>query len=61
MGGSLKIDSVQNLITLRADLCAAWNNNEFGVDPNVSFTSTLWDAIFNDKCFTQDNYRITSL
>ena len=38
MGGSSKIDSVQNLITLRCDLQAAWDNYEFGVDPNVSST-----------------------
>ena len=37
MGGTTKIDSVQNVITLRSDLHNAWNNYEFGVDPNVSF------------------------
>ena len=39
MGGSMKIDSVQNVITLRSDLHDAWDNYEFefGVDPNVSF------------------------
>lgn len=37
MGGPLKIDSVQNVITLRSDLHDAWDNYEFGVDPNVSF------------------------
>jgi len=36
MGGQIKIDSVQNLITLRSDLHDAWDNYEFGVDPNVS-------------------------
>ena len=37
MGGPFKIDSVQNVITLRSDLHGAWDNYEFGVDPNVSF------------------------
>jgi HNH endonuclease len=36
MGGPTKIDSVQNLITLRSDLHDAWENYEYGVDPNVS-------------------------
>jgi len=36
MGGPTKIDSVQNVITLRSDLRDAWDNYEFGVDPNVS-------------------------
>ena len=36
MGGSIKIDSVQNAITLRSDLHDAWDNYEFGVDPNLS-------------------------
>ena len=35
MGGPLKIDSVQNVITLRSDLHDTWDNYEFGVDPNV--------------------------
>ena len=43
MGGPLKIDSVQNVITLRSDLHDAWDNYEFGVDPNVS---TLYDTCF---------------
>jgi len=36
MGGPTRIDSVQNVITLRSDLHGAWDNYEFGVDPNVS-------------------------
>lgn len=44
MGGPSKIDSVQNLITLRCDLHSAWNNYEFGVDPNVS--STPWNSLY---------------
>ena len=35
MGGWTKIDSVQNVITIRSDLRDAWVNYEFGVDPNV--------------------------
>lgn len=34
MNGS-KINSVQNMITIRRDLRDAWDNYEFGVDPNV--------------------------
>ena len=36
MGGPIKIDTLQNVITLRSDLHDAWDNYEFGVDPNVS-------------------------
>jgi hypothetical protein len=36
LGGTSKIDSLQNLITLRSDLRDAWDNYEFGVDPDVS-------------------------
>ena len=35
VGGPLKIDSIQNVITLRGDLSNAWVNYEFGVDPKV--------------------------
>jgi hypothetical protein len=38
IGGSLKIDSLQNMITLQADLHAAWDNYKFGVDQNISPT-----------------------
>ena len=34
--GPIKIDSVQNVITLRSGLHDARDNYEFGVDPNVS-------------------------
>jgi hypothetical protein len=40
MGGPTKIDSVQNVITIRSDLHDAWDNYEFGVDPNVSASKT---------------------
>ena len=43
MGGPTKIDSVQNVITLRSDLHDAWDNYEFGVDPNVS---AIWWNLF---------------
>ena len=43
MGGRIKIDTVQNVITLRSDLHDAWDNYEFGVDPNVS---TLYHTRF---------------
>ncbi|KAI9456444.1 hypothetical protein HD554DRAFT_2237632 [Boletus coccyginus] len=34
VGGRTKIDSVQNVITMRSDLHDAWVKYEFGVDPN---------------------------
>ncbi|KAM6490763.1 hypothetical protein JOM56_005131 [Amanita muscaria] len=42
MGGSIKIDSVQNVITLRSDLHDAWDNYEFGVDPNNNYRITAF-------------------
>jgi hypothetical protein len=35
IGGLLKIDSLQNLITLRGDIHTSWERYEFGADPNV--------------------------
>jgi hypothetical protein len=35
VGGPSKIDSVQNIITLRNDLRDAWDKYEFSVDPDV--------------------------
>ncbi|KIM47203.1 hypothetical protein M413DRAFT_271094 [Hebeloma cylindrosporum] len=40
IGGTSKIDSVQNVITLRSDLSDAWDNYEFGVDPNNHYLIT---------------------
>lgn len=34
--GRFKIDSVQNVVVMRGDLAVAWNNYEFGVNPDVS-------------------------
>ena len=48
MGGSPKIDSLQNLITMRLDLHCAWDNYEFGIDPNVSRTPLRY-FIFDDS------------
>jgi len=42
MGGSTKIDSVQNLLTLRGDLRNAWDNYEFGVDPTNNYRITAF-------------------
>ncbi|KAI5985199.1 hypothetical protein EDD15DRAFT_2476890 [Pisolithus albus] len=42
MGGGSKIDSVQNLITLRSDLHDAWDNYEFGVNPNDGYRITAF-------------------
>ena len=36
LGGPTKIDSIQNVILMRSDLCDLWDNYEFGVDPDVS-------------------------
>jgi len=36
VGGPLKIDSVQNVITLRVDLQLVWEEFQIGVEPNVS-------------------------
>lgn len=42
VGGSKKIDSVQNVITLRSDLHDAWDNYEFGVDPTNNYRITAF-------------------
>ncbi|KAJ3497570.1 hypothetical protein NLJ89_g10332 [Agrocybe chaxingu] len=42
MGGPSKIDSVQNVITLRSDLHDAWDNYEFGVNPNNNYRVTAF-------------------
>ncbi len=36
--GVCNIDTVQNVITLRADLSLTWETFDFCVDPNVSYT-----------------------
>jgi hypothetical protein len=35
LGGPTKIDSIQNVILLRSDLHAAWDNYKFAVNPDV--------------------------
>ena len=35
LGGSTKIDSIQNVILLRSDLHDAWDNYKFAVNPDV--------------------------
>ena len=37
VGGNTKIDSIQNVVLMRTDLRDAWDNYEFGVNPDVSF------------------------
>ncbi|KAF8642878.1 hypothetical protein AX16_009384 [Volvariella volvacea WC 439] len=37
VGGATKIDSIQNVITLRSDLHRGWDNYEFGVDPDDGY------------------------
>ncbi|KAF8515705.1 hypothetical protein BU17DRAFT_51453 [Hysterangium stoloniferum] len=41
-GGPIKIDSLQNVITIRSDLHDAWDNHEFGVDPNNNYRITAF-------------------
>jgi hypothetical protein len=48
--GPMKINSIQNLITLRGDLYDAWENYEYGVDPNVSAVQVA--------CFICHNYAL---
>ena len=57
MGGPSKIDSLQNLITLRSDLHDAWDNYEFGVDPDVS-SIVRFTAFLIFRLCAQNNYRI---
>jgi hypothetical protein len=59
MGGPTKIDSVQNVITIRSDLHDAWDNYEFGVDPNVR-SIPLIHVVSQDSPSAQNNYRITA-
>ncbi|KAL6299828.1 hypothetical protein BKA93DRAFT_804629 [Sparassis latifolia] len=42
LGGSSKIDSVQNIITLRSDLHDSWDNYELGVDPDNDYRITAF-------------------
>ena len=35
VGGSSKMDSIQNVLHFRSDLYSAWNNYEFAVNPDV--------------------------
>jgi len=53
MGGPVKIESVQNVITLRSDLHDAWDNYEFGVDPNNNYRIT---AFTNDNADINGRY-----
>lgn len=57
MGGSIKIDSLQHVITLRRDLHAAWDHYEFGVDPTVSCINLLCILNLDSR---QNSYRITA-
>jgi hypothetical protein len=56
MGGRIKIDSVQNVITMRSDIHDAWDNYEFGVDSNVCCRIHIAPQ---DSLSAQNNYRIT--
>ena len=49
---------MQNVITIRSDLRDAWDNYEFGVDPNVC--SILGYTLLLEAHSPQNNYRITA-
>ncbi|KAH9979474.1 hypothetical protein BGW80DRAFT_1278393 [Lactifluus volemus] len=53
--GPMKINSIQNLITLRGDLYDAWENYEYGVDPNNNYQITAFTNGNEDinGCFLQ--------
>ncbi|KAH9165181.1 hypothetical protein EDB89DRAFT_2246837 [Lactarius sanguifluus] len=64
MGGRTKIDSVQNVITMRSDLHEAWDNYEFGVDPNNSYRITAFNngnADVNDLYLKLDHIQDPTL
>jgi len=42
LGGRTKIDSIQNMILLRSDLRDAWDNYEFGVNPEDNYRITAF-------------------
>lgn len=56
IGGPTKIDSVQNVITLRSDLHDAWVNYEFGVDPDNKYRIT---AFTNGNADINGNWQIS--
>lgn len=60
MGGSLKIDSIQNVILLRRDLPIAWNSYNFGANPDVRNLLILFLSVcrFSNQRFLQRNYII---
>ena len=41
VGGRTRIDSIQNVLLLRADLHNAWDNYKFAVNPDVRLLSIL--------------------
>ncbi|KAH9032547.1 hypothetical protein EDB84DRAFT_1561942 [Lactarius hengduanensis] len=64
MGGPTKIDSVQNVITMRSDLHDAWDNYEFGVDPNNNYRITAFtngNADVNDLYLKLDHIQDPTL
>ncbi|KAH9051295.1 hypothetical protein EDB83DRAFT_1301064 [Lactarius deliciosus] len=64
MGGLTKIDSVQNVITMRSDLHEAWDNYELGVDPNNNYRITAFtngNADVNDLYLKLDHIQDPTL
>lgn len=64
IGGPTKIDSVQNVITLRSDLHDAWVNYEFGVDPDNNYRITAFtngNADINGKYLRLDHIQDPTL
>jgi len=48
LGGSTKIDSIQNVIFLRGDLHDAWDNYDFAVDPDRGYAVIPFVPGFDD-------------
>lgn len=60
----MKIDSVQKVITLRSDLHDAWDNYEFGVDPNNNYRITAFtngNADINGRYLRLDHIQDATL
>jgi hypothetical protein len=58
VGGASKIDSIQNVLLLRSDLCDAWNSYDFAIDPDVC-NSPCWHLETNpDNDFPQRGHLV---
>src|ERR1700733_2507166 len=57
LGGSTKIDSIQNVILLRGDLHAAWHNYKVAVNPDVCICHLSKSTSSHHEC-TQLKYAV---